>query len=324
MDIKDFTFLEEEIRKHFGETLVHDQSEPKINKDLLIAAGFTFDEPPALTGHFILLDDVTRDIRQWFETNPNTRISMRSLMEKYDISNERGKEIIRILGRDLNITREYGSYLNRTVPVKFPTQRNKKRNPIPSVQLHPYAVILYELFTRNSETVNGRTIVRASTEDILRQLPSTDRERFLFRGKISRSTIIQTHQYLVSIGSIEIAGPIKALLMHPDDLEGGVADRLPTAPASEPEPTPLRTEMTTTPMPEQPDLIGQVNPDHLAHAIANGMWTRFEWALGEVGELRERIAQMEEGMRVKDEEIARLRSLSTDPDVIQIARQLLS
>jgi hypothetical protein len=76
------------------------------------------------------------------------------------------------------------------------------------------------------------------------------------------------------------------------------------------------------------DLIEEVDDDRLAHALANGMWTRYEWAITELGNNQETIASLREAVRVRDETIQRLRGYMAQHlatrDVKDIARELLT
>lgn len=346
----DSNALQEAFEAH---QVAHDQSDlPTVDEQrtLLTAAGFPFvpyvtsvvesvtpvEEPEPLetvvsfTPPTLTYNAVMAEIKATFEENPNKRYSARFMMTEWNISDVQVKAIIRTLRGTMNITQEYGSYVYRTVaPKRGSRSANNRYIPpvLPTEELHQYGVILYELFEEHSEFVKGRNIVRGGTDDLLVFLPAAKRRLFMAtRGKgIARYKLVQVHQYLTQIGAIEIAGPIKALVMHPNEIidvghpQIRPSHTTPAAPVSSPMAVAHVEEHDT-----EPDLIGQADPDHLAHALANGMWTRFEWAIGEVGQMRETVARLEEAVRVKDEEIARLRDQIGMPSVTEMARQLLS
>lgn len=342
------TKLEEAYQAH---QVAHDQSDlPTVDEQrtLLTAAGFPFvpyqapvvesitpvepTEPTETTisntTPTLTYEDVLQEIKTTFVDNPNKRYSARFLMTEWNMSDAQVKSIIRTLRGTMNITQEYGSYVYRTVAPKrgSRTANNRYIPPVlPTEELHQYGVIIYELFEEHSEFVKGRHIVRGGTDDLLAFLPPAKRRLFMAtRGKgVARFKLVQVHQYLTQIGAIDIAGPIKALIMHPNDIiDVGHPQIRPDHTPNEALPMTAVTHVEE--LDAEPDLIGQANPDHLAHALANGMWTRFEWAIGEVGLMRETVARLEEAIRVKDEEIARLRSQIPSPTITDIARQLLS
>lgn len=93
--------------------------------------------------------------------------------------------------------------------------------------------------------------------------------------------------------------------------------------ALNPRPAPTEPpQRLVLPRSDPADIVDTIDPDLLAHAMALGLWTRFEWALGEIGELKETVAGLEEGIRLRDAEIVRLKRLNPNPTVNQMARQL--
>ncbi len=214
--------------------------------------------------------------------------------------------------------------------------------------LHDRAVIVYEALQR--QLPDGANAIRMPTTEAL-----SEEERELFPQKQIFSVIAR---YLSLIGSMQQAGPMKVLYLHPDEAEAGLRDEaqrtilamfstlnekgekklvtstrpIPGSALQRTEPAPQETNPdwpVTTPVPPlADDLIESVDDDRLANALANGMWTRYEWAITEVGRLNEQVLALQEGLRAREQEILRLRGYvakhMASRDTKDIARELLT
>lgn len=225
--------------------------------------------------------------------------------------------------------------------------------------LHDRAVITYEALARLlGDDPHGTGSVRIPVEKAF-----NDEERELFPTKSLNSTVAR---YLSLLGSVTTAGPMKDLRRHPDDVDEETrekafaavmtsfatidlnGERRPPAPRTvitRPKPVvdeerghaldripeaagPLEAPPIANTGDDLSTMLELVEEDRLAAALANGMWTRYEWALTELGKASEQIAVLQEAVRARDEEIQRLRAyvakhLSTRT-VKDIAAELLT
>lgn len=266
-----------------------------------------------------------------FETFPKEKFPSKALAETTDMTWEQAGRAVSTLRRngipifhdnegywyDPNGVREAPKSPRRTTKPK--TRKSSGTAPIFTrdvLETYPVqesAVILYEIY-RDAADYAGR--IYTPTEVLL---DGQHKGRFP-----SRPLIIIINKYLRDIGAVHIAGPIKTIRQHPNEIDSSIRERVATTINDQYKVgSPKRVLKSSLPVEEKAatvlgdayqaatitvtGMIEQVDENRLAGAIAEGMWNRYEWAMTEIGRLNEQLVGIQEGVRVRDEEIARLR-----------------
>lgn len=125
---------------------------------------------------------------------------------------------------------------------------------------------------------------------------------------ISKYKALIVFKELIALGCMQTDGPMfKRCILHPNTL--GNRNFEPVAPEPKTKATP----------PTHEDMMTQVTSQQMADAIATAMWTRYEWALSEVGRYHEQVTTL-------TAENDRLRALLGEQpiDATEAARRILS
>lgn len=203
------------------------------------------------------------------------------------------------------------------------------------------AVVLYEAIDELANE-NGRS--DAASFDAITM---TGRKRAWGEG-LSQHTARTAWNFLVDMGACKPHGPgFKDVIKHPKECRPDLWEALladgwvPVKPRrGDVEPRPAKAEkaevanvQTPTPVPAATiesgatirDVVKQAAPSEIATAVAQGMWTRYEWAISEVGRLNESNAELRAKVKVQEAEIERLRAAVPEPaDAQDIALRVLS
>lgn len=164
----------------------------------------------------------------------------------------------------------------------------KKRtaNPTPdrsSAQLKRYIVTedehlvrlarMYDAFAAHADPSTG--MVQLAAWDALLEAGSRH-----FGNRASRYGASLLFKDLVHMGCIKSRGPQqKQIVKHPREVDDRAVALPATTKAEKPEKKAKEKVSTHT------DMLDSVSPQEMADALASAMWTRYEWALSEVGRL---------------------------------------
>lgn len=165
---------------------------------------------------------------------------------------------------------------------------------------------MYDSFAAHADPATG--LVQLAAWDALLEAGSRH-----FGNRASRYGASLLFKDLVHMGCLKSRGPQqKQIIKHPREVDARAA-----APAEKAKAEPKK-DAKGTKVETHEQMIDAVSPQEMANAIASAMWTRYEWALSELGRLTGIVSAL-------TSENTRLQALlgETQVDASEAARRIL-